>query len=51
VPPQRSNTIGAGSYVVNVDPDTAVAEQFANTVVRNGFVRKVRNCEAAAGPR
>lgn len=42
--PQRNNsgTIGAGSYVVNVDPDMEVAQQFATTAVRNGFVRKVR---------
>lgn len=38
---QSSGTIGAGSYVVNVEPDMAVATQFATTQVRNGFVRKV----------
>eukprot|EP00775_Hariotina_reticulata_P004929 gene4929-5171_t len=31
----------SGSYVVNVDPDTATSMQFADKVVRNGFVRKV----------
>ncbi|WIA38242.1 hypothetical protein OEZ86_001585 [Tetradesmus obliquus] len=30
-----------GSYVVNVDPDTATSMQFAEVAVRNGFVRKV----------
>lgn len=51
-----NNTIGSGSYVVNVDPDMAVAQQFATTQVRNGFVRKVSStkqelleaCRAAA---
>lgn len=37
----NNNTIGAGSYVVNVDPDMEVAQQFATTQMRNGFVRKV----------
>lgn len=39
--PPRANTIGSGSYTVNIDPDTEVAQKFAETVVRNGFVRKV----------
>jgi len=39
--PATGGTIGSGSYVVNIDPDMAVAQQFATTAVRNGFVRKV----------
>ncbi len=42
--PQRQGSVGSGMYIVNVDPDTATAMAFAQTAVRNGFVRKVRVC-------
>lgn len=41
------NRVGSGSYVVNIDPDLATASSFADTVVRNGFVRKVFGIVAA----
>eukprot|EP00878_Enallax_costatus_P020910 GHUV01022122.1.p1 GENE.GHUV01022122.1~~GHUV01022122.1.p1 ORF type:complete len:235 (+),score=45.96 GHUV01022122.1:139-843(+) len=40
-PPGQGSASLGGSYVVNVDPDTATSMQFAETAVRNGFVRKV----------
>eukprot|EP00879_Flechtneria_rotunda_P022452 GHRR01023703.1.p1 GENE.GHRR01023703.1~~GHRR01023703.1.p1 ORF type:complete len:296 (+),score=47.40 GHRR01023703.1:71-889(+) len=40
-PPAQPTSNNPTSFVVNVDPDTATSMQFADTVVRNGFVRKV----------